>query len=156
MTVSVSIAIWTWNRAKLLDQTLAAMRNLVGPPGVTWELLVVNNNCTDETDSVLVQDAARLPLQRLFEPTPGRSHARNTAVAHAQGDLMLWTDDDVPVDPQWLAAYVEAAKKVPDAAFFGVRIAPGFGSPIADGSKRPFNAWRIATRYEGRFLRVAK
>ena len=71
----VSVAICTWNRAKLLDQTLSRMHQLLIPRGVTWELIVVNNNCTDETDEVLAEHARRLPLRRMYEQTPGKSHA---------------------------------------------------------------------------------
>ena len=48
-----TVAICTWNRAALLDRTLARFLALVPPSGATWELLVVNNNCTDETDEVV-------------------------------------------------------------------------------------------------------
>src|SRR5581483_541916 len=105
----VTVAICTWNRCKLRDQTLAQFQNLRIPEGVTWELLVVNNNCTDQTDLVLENYRSRLPLRRLFEPKQGHCHARNCAVAAATGELLLWTDDDVLVNPEWLAAYVAAA-----------------------------------------------
>ena len=61
--VDVSVAICTWNRAKLLDQTLTQMRQLRIPAGLTWELLVVNNNSTDDTDAVASRHASSLPLR---------------------------------------------------------------------------------------------
>jgi glycosyltransferase involved in cell wall biosynthesis len=124
--MKLSVAICTWNRAKLLDETLTAMRQLDVPSGVTWELLVVNNNSTDDTDAVLTRHAAALPLVRLFEPRPGKSHAANTAAAHATGDLLVWTDDDVRVQSGWLAAYARAATDWPEAAFFAGPIDPWF------------------------------
>ena len=60
----VTVAICTWNRADLLDRTLAQMHRLWIPEGVTWELLVVNNNCTDHTDEVINRHAAALPLRQ--------------------------------------------------------------------------------------------
>ena len=39
---------------------------------------------------------------------------------------MLWTDDDVLVDPEWLAEYVRAAEAWPDAAYFGGTVTPWF------------------------------
>jgi glycosyltransferase involved in cell wall biosynthesis len=127
--MDLTVAICTWNRAALLAQTLEQMRQLVIPPGVTWELIVVNNNCTDDTDQVIARFAGVLPVRRVFEPTPGLSHARNAAIARASGELILWTDDDVLVSPQWLAAYVHAAENHPDAAFFGGPIEPWFVDP---------------------------
>lgn len=99
---------------------------LVIPPGVDWELLVVNNNCTDATDDVIASFSPRLPVRRVFEPNPGQSNARNAAVREARGAYILWTDDDVLVDPNWVAEYVAAASQHPGAAFFGGPIDPWF------------------------------
>ncbi len=78
--MNVTVAICTWNRAKLLDQTLTRMQQLRIPANVAWELLVVNNNCTDDTDAIIAGHESALPLRRLFEPKPGLSNARNFAV----------------------------------------------------------------------------
>ena len=121
-----TVAICTWNRASLLRRTLeslTAQRNL---QGVAWELLVVNNNCTDETDAVIAAFDSRLPIRRLHEPVPGLSNARNTAIAAAAGDYIVWTDDDVVVCPEWLSAHVQAFRTWPDHAVFGGPIRPEF------------------------------
>jgi glucosyl-dolichyl phosphate glucuronosyltransferase len=68
----VSVAVCTWNRASLLDRTLQQMRRLQIPAGVGWELLVVNNRCTDETDAVLAAHGNVLPIRRLYEPETAR------------------------------------------------------------------------------------
>jgi glycosyltransferase involved in cell wall biosynthesis len=122
----VSVCICTWNRAELLDQTLTAMHALRIPQGVEWELLVVNNNCTDPTDEVIARHTGYLPIRRLFEVNQGHSQARNCAVNAARGELVLWTDDDVTVDHEWLAAYVDAAQQWPQALFFGGTVDPWF------------------------------
>jgi glycosyltransferase involved in cell wall biosynthesis len=128
--MEVTVAICTWNRHELLRQTLEQMTRVVVPPGITWEVLVVNNNCTDSTDAVLASFSERLPLRRLFEPFPGKSHALNHAVREAAGDYIVWSDDDVLFDEQWLAAYCRAFERWPDAAVFGGSILPWFaGTP---------------------------
>jgi glucosyl-dolichyl phosphate glucuronosyltransferase len=124
--VFVTVAICTWNRAKLLDQTLQRMQELHIPPGDTWELLIVNNNCTDETEAIVEKHSTRLPLRRLLEKQQGHANARNCALTHTRGELLLWTDDDVCVDRGWLAAYVEAAKNYPDAGYYGGPVEPWF------------------------------
>jgi len=111
----------------MLEPTLTAMHELKVPVGIDWELLVVNNNCTDNTDEVIARHEKKLPIRRLFEPEQGLSRARNRAVAEARGDLLLWTDDDVLVDADWLEQYVKAAAEWPEAAFFGGTVDPWFG-----------------------------
>ena len=76
--MKITVAICTWNRAALLDQTLCEMHKLEIPAGVEWELLVVNNNCTDGTDAVVAEHAKGLPILRLFEARPGLSNAGNS------------------------------------------------------------------------------
>lgn len=128
----VSIAICTWNRAALLDQTLTHLQGLVIPDGVQWELIVVNNGSSDDTEAVLSRHAQHLPLRRCYEPALGLARARNAAIAAMQGELFLWTDDDVLVDRQWLAEYVAAAHTRPEISFFGGTIEPWFESPPPD------------------------
>jgi glucosyl-dolichyl phosphate glucuronosyltransferase len=125
----ITVAICTWNRADLLDQTLAGMRQLRIPDGVAWELLVVNNNSTDHTEAVIDCHIKELPIRRLFEPTPGKSHAANRVLAEARGEIILWTDDDVLVDSEWLSAAVGAARRHPEAGAFGGPIEPWFPTP---------------------------
>src|SRR5689334_10974234 len=95
------------------------MKNLQIPTGVEWEVLVVNNNSTDNTDEVIGRHTTSLPLRRLHEPRQGQSNARNHALTEAAGELILWTDDDVLLGPEWIAQYVRAAMLHPKAAYFG-------------------------------------
>ena len=126
LTPQVSVVICTWNRSRLLRLTLEQMTRLDVPAGTTWELIVVNNNCSDDTDSVLAEFSNRLPLVRLLEPTPGKSHAGNHAIREAKGEYIIWTDDDVLVDPNWLKAYVNAFAEWPQASIFAGAIDPWF------------------------------
>lgn len=105
-----TIAICTWNRAALLHRTLSRFAEIGSTIPDPWELIVVNNNCTDETDAVIQSFTGRLPIRRVFEPTPGVSFARNAAVAAARGDYIFWTDDDVIVNEQWIPALLDAIR----------------------------------------------
>jgi len=126
-----TVAVCTWNRAALLRQFLGRLACMRYAPG-DWEVLVVNNNCTDDTERVLDAFAGRLPLRRAFEPQQGHSHSRNTAVSQARGEYVVWTDDDVLVEEGWLAAYARAVERHPEAAIFGGPIRPRFeGTPPA-------------------------
>src|SRR5690242_2260831 len=127
--MTLSVVICTWNRATLLERALTSIAS-AEPPTVAWEVIVVNNNCTDGTEHVIERFTSRLPIKRVFEPTPGLSNARNAAIAVAQGHYLIWTDDDVLVSADWVIAYERAFKRWPDAAFFGGPIRPCFeGTP---------------------------
>jgi len=125
--MKVSILICTYNRADLLDRTLSEMANLAVPRGTDLEVVVVDNNSTDDTAGVIARHARGMPVVPAREERQGLSFARNTAVAMASGRLILWTDDDVLVDRDWLSEYVDAARRWPEAAFLGGPIEPHFG-----------------------------
>jgi len=122
----LTVAICTWNRAATLDRTLGHFQRVATSTSVPWELLVVNNNCTDDTRRVVDKHAGSLPLRPLFEEQAGLSHARNRAVDATKGDLLIWADDDIRVCPQWLEQYAAASANHADAAFFGGPIEPTF------------------------------
>jgi glycosyltransferase involved in cell wall biosynthesis len=124
----VTVAIATWNRCEMLRRTLAGMCRMRTPPGLEWELFVVNNNCADATDEVIESFRGQLPIRRLFEPKQGLSNGRNCAIDAARGELIAFTDDDVSVAPEWLAAYAQAAARWPQAVYFGGPIVPSFES----------------------------
>ena len=124
LSVFVSVVICTRNRAEQLRHVLSAMGNLRGIDGLGWELVVVDNGSSDHTKEVVDAFRACLPVRWVFEPVAGLSNARNRGVAEAKGDYICWTDDDVEVDPEWLASYVDAFRRYPQASVFGGRIQP--------------------------------
>ena len=107
---SVSIVICTYNRAPLLRETLASLQALDAPSDCTVEIIVVNNNSTDETSAVIadaVRDGGRFPVVSLDETRQGKSFALNTALVTATGDVLALADDDVLPSPAWLRRIVE-------------------------------------------------
>lgn len=148
--MNITIAICTWNRSALLKETLEQVARLRVPQGLRWELVVVNNNSTDETNEVLESFTERLPLRAVFEAEPGLSNARNRAVREAAGDYILWTDDDVLVCEGWLEAYAESFSEWPDASVFGGNIEPWFAGAPPHWLPR---VWaRVASAYASRDL----
>jgi glycosyltransferase involved in cell wall biosynthesis len=124
--MKLSVAICTWNRANLLSRTLECLASRRPPAGVEWELLIVDNGCTDSTAAVIGAYRDRLPIRVLYEPHPGLAGARNLAVREATGEYIIWTDDDVLVDASWLEEYCAAFRRHPEAALFGGPIEPWF------------------------------
>lgn len=115
----ISIAVCTWNRAKLIARTLESFTRLEIPHGLEWEVVVINNNSPDETADVLKSYTSRLPLRHFVEERQGIAFARNRAAREAAGEIVLWTDDDVRVKPNWLEDYANAFAAHPECGFFG-------------------------------------
>jgi glycosyltransferase involved in cell wall biosynthesis len=127
----ITVAICTFNRAESLRRTLDSLLAMHVPCDIAWEIVIVNNNSTDQTADVINEYVGRLPVRPEFEPRAGKSNALNRAIDVARGDYILWTDDDVVVDAGWLTAYVEAFQRWPEAAVFGGRITPRYEAPAA-------------------------
>jgi glycosyltransferase involved in cell wall biosynthesis len=125
----VTVAICTRNRAESLRRTLDSLAALQIPGDLTWEIVIVHNS-TDHTDAVIDKYLHRLPVRKELEKKAGLSNARNQAIDTAKGEYIVWTDDDVVVDPGWLSAYVEAFRRWPEAAVFGGRIKPRYEPPV--------------------------
>lgn len=99
----LTVAIPTYNRAEFLRQTLAGLAGQHFPRDY-FEVLVIDNNSHDHTRAVVQEFASAQPAPRyLHEPQQGLDYARNRAVAEARGDVIVFGDDDILVQPDWLA-----------------------------------------------------
>lgn len=121
--MSFTLALCTYNRARLLQQALESLSRCKVPRG-EWDLLVIDNNSTDSTANVVDEFRTQLPIQRIFEKTQGLSAARNRALMECRSDVLLFTDDDLRFDADWLCRYEEAFAAHPQAGWFGGRVRP--------------------------------
>jgi glycosyltransferase involved in cell wall biosynthesis len=126
----VSVVICTYNRAALLPAAIddvLAQNDSQTPP---LELLVIDNNSTDETRAVVERVAARDERVRyLRETKQGLSHARNAGIAAARAPLIAFTDDDVRVGPDWLSTIVRTVRAHPGVSVVGGRVLPVWPAP---------------------------
>jgi glucosyl-dolichyl phosphate glucuronosyltransferase len=100
----ISVIVCTYNRAHRLPAALESFRRMHFTPQMAWELIVVDNNSTDGTESV-VRDFRRMApfdVRYVFERKQGHSRARNRGVMESRGEIVAFTDDDVVIDAHWL------------------------------------------------------
>ena len=105
---TATVLICTYNRARALGETLDSLARMAVPRGVSWDVLVVDNNSSDDT-AVVVRDRQQgfpVPLHYLHEPRQGKSYALNTGLAAGRSTFVVFTDDDVVVEPGWLQAAI--------------------------------------------------
>jgi len=97
-----SVIIPTYNRANDLRPTLSSLAEISSRD--PWELIVVDNNSTDETGDVVRQAQSwfPVPLRYIFEGNQGRCAALNAGIIESTGEILVTTDDDVRVDEDWL------------------------------------------------------
>lgn len=100
----ISVVLCTYNRCLYLKKALDSIAGSELPESVEWEVLVVDNNSSDQTAEVAKEFAVRYPghFRYIFEPRQGKSHALNTGIRESRGEVLAFVDDDVTVQPTWL------------------------------------------------------
>lgn len=102
--MNITVILCTYNRCELLSTALDSVAVSILPDSVKWEVLVVDNNSSDQTREVVESYRRQYPgrFQYLLESQQGKSHALNAGIAKAKGDVLAFIDDDVTVEPMWL------------------------------------------------------
>ena len=160
--IELSIVIATYNRAQPLLRTLGSLARQTLDPAL-WEVVVVDNNCADDTAARFARWAEAHPkvnARLTREPQQGLSPARNRGVAESAGAYIAIIDDDEEVNPEFAESYFRFFRDYPGAAAAGGRIVPLYEyappawlspyteRPIAGTldlgpEARPFPAWKF-------------
>lgn len=102
--MKVSVIICTYNRCDDLRLALTSLAASQVTDPIDWEVLVVDNNSTDDTPNVVQEFIGRYPsrFRYIFEPAQGKSYALNRGIHDSRGEILAFTDDDVIVERDWL------------------------------------------------------
>jgi len=102
--MNVTVILCTYNRCESLMRALGSVALSRLPESVAWEVLVVDNNSSDQTRDAVADFSTQYPgrLRYVFESQPGKSYALNRGIAEAQGEVLAFMDDDVTVGSAWL------------------------------------------------------
>jgi glucosyl-dolichyl phosphate glucuronosyltransferase len=132
---TISIIICTRNRAASLRQTLDAIGRCQIPEDLASELLVIDNGSSDDTRGVV--ESMRLPnmpVHYFREERHGQCHARNRGLEAASGRIILFTDDDIRVPPNWIEAMCRPIlEDRADATVGMILMAPHLRRPWLEG-----------------------
>ncbi|QLE57202.1 hormogonium polysaccharide biosynthesis glycosyltransferase HpsE [Nostoc sp. TCL26-01] len=127
-SLDFTVAIPTYNGANRLPELLERLRNQINTENIAWEIIVVDNNSTDNTAQVVkaYQENWQCPspLKYCFEAKQGAAYARKTGVEVAAGKLIGFLDDDNYPVSTWVAAAYAFAQKYPQAGAYGSQIHP--------------------------------
>ncbi|WP_447968775.1 glycosyltransferase [Nitrospira sp. M1] len=123
--MDLSIILSTSRRPQILSRTLQSFSEL-NTGSLIWEIILVDNANDAETRQLADHYAATLTLTYVVEARVGKNFALNTAIPKAHGSLLVFTDDDILADPDWLLRIWEGAKRWPNHSVFGGKILPHF------------------------------
>jgi glycosyltransferase involved in cell wall biosynthesis len=133
--VDVTLLICTYNNARLLQRTLECVAQQQLQTVVAWEVLIVDNNCTDDTSAVVhgFRADARIPLLRFIrEPQQGVAYARKRGLRESEAELIAFVDEDCLLAPDWVERVWEFARKHPQAGVIGGRNVLEFEQPPSE------------------------
>lgn len=120
--MKLSLVMCTRNRASQLAEALQSLLKLRG--SCSWEVVIVDNGSTDDTQAVVSRFQAQFPGQCTLvgEPRRGLGNARNRGWKTAQGEIIAFTDDDCYPAEDFLTAIVQCFEENPRLGFLGGRI----------------------------------
>lgn len=134
-----TVAIATYNGASRIAEVLDCLRWQLQIENIRWEVIVVDNNSTDDTATVIKNYQKQWPaLRYAFEPMQGAGYARQKAVRMASSPLIGFLDDDNLPSLLWVKAAYQFAQDHPRAGVIGSRIRGQFEC------ETPVNFERIA------------
>ena len=119
---AVSVIISTHNRVDLLRKVLKSYETQT-LPREQWEVVVVNDGSTDGTARFLQNYKAPYTLRvETLTPNRGLSAARNAGILKAQGEIVVFQDDDDAATPDYLAEHLRVHRQHPElqVGVFGV------------------------------------
>lgn len=113
-STSISVVIPTLNRAAELTKTLEAYDNQTLPKD-QWEIVLSDDGSSYDVANHVAPFAQRLRMRVISNSVrTGAGPARNRAIPHARGDLVLFTGDDIIPRNDFLAAHLAAYRKYDD------------------------------------------
>jgi glucosyl-dolichyl phosphate glucuronosyltransferase len=129
--MKTTVILCTYNRCQNLSRALESVAASELPDSVEWEVLVVDNNSSDQTPEVVKDFSRRYPgrFRYLFEPRQGKSYALNSGIRESQSAILAFADDDAIVEPGWLWNLTSALHHG-DWAGSGGRIIPVWTRPL--------------------------
>lgn len=117
-----SIIVPTYNRSELLPACIASLRSQVYPQE-SYEIVVVDNNSTDETLRVIeeLNRQGGKEIRYVLEKRPGLMEARHSGARAASGEILAYIDDDAVADRNWICELASAYNEL-DADCAGGKI----------------------------------
>lgn len=126
----ISVIVPTYNRVNGVLRSAESVLKQTADPA-TYELIIVDNNSTDETGRALAELVAREGgrVRHVIEKKQGVSFARNRGIEEARADIVAFFDDDVRVVDNWIEIIARTFADRPELECIGGRVLPAWEAP---------------------------
>lgn len=149
----ISVIICCYNSGGKLIPTLHHLAKQQSMTGIPYELIIIDNNCTDNTIEIVTTNWKTqeeiFPLTIVQQPKPGLSYAREKGIETARYDYIVLCDDDNWLCDDYLLKVFQLMEAKPETALVG-----GIGEVVADipipGWFKALNGFGYAVGDEGR------
>ncbi len=129
----ISLVICTYNRATYLPEALESIRLQTAPKAV-FELVIVDNNSTDNTAAIsqaFIANNPDLQITYVFETNKGLSFARNRGIREARSPIISYVDDDAILSEDYILALLDFFKQHKNAVGAGGKVIPKYETGVA-------------------------
>jgi len=135
--LKLSVVMSTYNRRDaLLSQTLPAIFNQ-DLPADEYEVIVIVDGSSDGTGAALRELRPPCAFRIIEQPNRGLSASRNTGIAAAQSNLIIFIDDDIICSPDVFRRHVEAHTGSEHVVVHGALfLAPGASASILTNANK--------------------
>lgn len=126
----VSVVVATYNRSDTMRGTIESLMNQECD-GFAYEVIVVDNNSTDDTRRTIEELQATPGYENLhyfFEEQQGVSYARNRGIAEARAPVLAFTDDDIRPANNWVKSINDGFRRFPQVDCIGGKVLPEIGT----------------------------
>jgi GT2 family glycosyltransferase len=121
MVTKVSLIIPTYNRGEILADTI---RMAAGQDYPDYEVIVVDQSpVVSDAARRAISDAGR-PVRLIHLPRPNLPAARNAGVRAANGDIIVFVDDDVVIGSEFVTSHVRVYDKKTVGGATGLTFGP--------------------------------
>lgn len=106
--MKISIIIPAYNEEKYIEN---ALKSLINQKEKADEIILVDNNCTDNTVKIAKKYKNKLPLKIIKEKKQGIAYSRNAGFNMAKNDILVKFDADSTLPPNWIKQVKNFFKK---------------------------------------------
>jgi glycosyltransferase involved in cell wall biosynthesis len=148
--LTLTVIICTRNRPDSVRETLHSILSCAYPKDL-WNAVVVDN--ATQADPAIAKTVEEIDstvsVKVVHEPVPGLSNARNRGVREASGEIVVFADDDVAVDRNWLSRLAAPFAEGRVGATSGLTLPGSLETPVErwtegfGGRSRPFEIRRF-------------